>query len=225
MWRGSVPDDTLEPSRFPSILPIGLAALIWAGAMWAGVANTKPPAPSSEAAPADASLPATDQGNWIVEDGTLSITVIQQGQAVTGEFADWSAIINFEPSANADGTYGTILAEVDTGSLTLGSVTSDATSAEFLASDEFPVSAFDATIIDCEEENGYIADGSLSLRGETVPVRLPFTLDIVDETATASATLTLDRRDFGIGSSYPDENNVGYGVSVDLNLTAKRTLN
>jgi polyisoprenoid-binding protein YceI len=42
----------------------------------------------------------------------------------------------------------------------------------------------------------------------------------VDGIATMAATTTLDRRDFGMGTTYPDQSSVGFSVDVNVALTA-----
>jgi hypothetical protein len=37
-----------------------------------------------------------------------------------------------------------------------------------------------------------------------------------------AGTVTLDRRDFGMGASYGDESSVGFAVGVKVDLLAKR---
>ena len=52
---------------------------------------------------------------------------------------------------------------------------------------------------------------------------MPVTIDIVDGIATATGTLTVNRLDFGIGVTYPDESSVGFSVDIAFELTASRT--
>ncbi|MDJ0627162.1 MAG: cytochrome b/b6 domain-containing protein [Rhodobacter sp.] len=163
--------------------------------------------------------PEASQGNWTVTEGTLGITVQQLGSAVAGSFADWSADIAFDETA-ANGRHGTVDVQIAIASLALGSVTSQALGPDFFAADAHPDAGFTADIL--AAETGYLADGSLTLRGTKVPVSLPFTLDIDGSTARMTGTTTLDRRDFGIGESYPDESSVGFSVAVEITLAATR---
>jgi polyisoprenoid-binding protein YceI len=72
-------------------------------------------------------------------------------------------------------------------------------------------------------DQGYVATGTLTLRGMEQPVSLPFSLDLQGDTAVMTGTTTLDRRDFGIGKSYGDEASVGFPVTVTVDLVARRT--
>ncbi len=155
---------------------------------------------------------------WTVTDGTLAITVTQLGSAVQGSFGDWTAAISFDPDGT--GVLGDVTTTVAITSLTLGSVTNQAMGADFFNAETFPTATFQADITAAETD--YVADGTLTIKDNTVPVALPFTLDIADDTATMTGQLALDRRDFGIGQSMNDETNLGFLVMVDINLTATR---
>ncbi len=155
---------------------------------------------------------------WTVTDGTLAITVTQLGSAVQGSFGDWTAAISFDPDGT--GVLGNVTTTVAITSLTLGSVTNQAMGADFFNAETFPTATFQADITAAETD--YVADGTLTIKDNAVPVTLPFTLDIADDTATMTGQLALDRRDFGIGQSMNDETNLGFPVIVDINLTATR---
>jgi hypothetical protein len=48
-------------------------------------------------------------------------------------------------------------------------------------------------------------------------------LRITGDSAEMTGRLTLDRRDFGIGAGYADEETVGYAVEIMVTLTATRS--
>ncbi|MDP2083985.1 MAG: cytochrome b/b6 domain-containing protein [Gemmobacter sp.] len=156
-------------------------------------------------------------GGWTVEQGTLSITVRQMGAEVEGRFATWTADIAFDPAAAAGNR---VSVTVDVSSLSLGSVSAQAVGPDFLNAGTHPVARFDADIR--RDGEGWLAAGVLALAGAEVAVDLPFTLDIKDDVATAQGSVALDRRAFGIGAKYPDEATVGHGVTVTMDLTARR---
>ncbi|MEM7729761.1 MAG: cytochrome b/b6 domain-containing protein [Pseudomonadota bacterium] len=219
MWSGRDPG-TLPPEP-KTLLPVLAAGAIWAGALGVGVAVSGPAeAPATVAQTLEAPKVQAASGNWTVTDGTLSIGVLQMDQNVRGTFSDWTADITFDETIQA-GTAGSVTVRVGTGSLSLGSVSSDAMGADFLDAAGYPVATFTADIV--REDGAYVADGTLSLRGTDVPVRLPFTLDVADDTATMQGRVALDRRDFGIGAAYSDEADVGFGVTVEVDLTARKT--
>ncbi len=141
------------------------------------------------------------------------------GADVQGSFADWTAAIQFDETA-VDGKHGNVTVTIATDSLTLGSVTPQAKAAEFFDTAAHPTATFTADILAADQ--GYTAQGTLTLRGMAKPVTLPFTLVLDGTTATMEGTTTLDRRDFGMGASYADETSVGFPVVVTVKLTATR---
>lgn len=190
----------------------GLAVwVVAAGVAWA-VVSPPPPSPTPAAAPVQAQA-----GNWVVQQGTLGIAVRQMGAAVQGSFATWSAEITFDPAAT---TGNRVAVTVDLTSLSLGSVSAQVTGPDFLDAAARPQALFNADIR--PDGTNWIADGTLSLNGAEVPLALPFTLDIAGSTATMTGQTTLDRRDFAIGTKYPDEKTVGFAVDIAVTLTAER---
>ena len=156
------------------------------------------------------------QSDWVVQSGEIAITVKQLGSDVTGTFTDWTAAISFDP-APAD-IMGRVETTVSIGSLSLGSVTEQAMGPDYFDQAQFETAVFTADIKPDGET--YIADGTLTLKGQTLPVALPFTLDIVDGVATMNGQTTLDRLDFKIGESMDSEASLAFDVRVGITLTA-----
>ncbi|MGL6210474.1 MAG: cytochrome b/b6 domain-containing protein [Paracoccaceae bacterium] len=207
MWSGAAAVPKTPASRH--LLPAALALTVYAAGAVLAVAITKP---------VDAAQTQIGQtgGNWQVTDGTLAFSVKQMGADVSGSFATWSADITFD---EASGT-GSVVVTIDTASLTLGTVTKQAMDAQFFDTANHPTAVFTANIAQGADQ--FTAEGTLALRAVTQAISLPFSLVIDGTTATMSGTTTLDRRDFGMGSSYPDEASVGFAVTVDVALTATR---
>lgn len=194
--------------------PALLAALIViAAGFGAGMLGASRPQAPAASAPAST---ATATGNWQVQEGKLTFSLAQMGQSVEGSFAGWTADIAFD---QATGT-GTVAVQIDTASLHLAAVTDQAKAPEFFDVAAFPTATFKADITPAGET--FTAAGTLTLRGVEKPVTLPFTLRIDGDTATMTGETRLDRRDYGMGPSYPDEATVGFPVTVKIALTAKR---
>ncbi|HCP82513.1 MAG TPA: cytochrome B [Octadecabacter sp.] len=152
---------------------------------------------------------------WIVQDGSVSITVVQIGAPVVGVFTNWQAAIEYDPESGG----GQVTAIIDTTSLALGSVTDQAKGPEFFDVEAFSQATYQGEIArnDGERHN---AAGELTLVGQVVPVSFEFNLEVTDGVAVMSGATTLDRRDFGMGAAYSDESSVGFGVDVAITLTA-----
>ncbi|MFG6626736.1 hypothetical protein [Sulfitobacter sp. 1A12056] len=72
-------------------------------------------------------LPAQQTEGWVVQEGSLSITITKMGAKVTGGFANWQAEIEYDEVTRT----GTVKTVINTSSLTLGSVTDQAKGPEF----------------------------------------------------------------------------------------------
>ncbi|ETX30673.1 cytochrome b/b6 domain-containing protein [Roseivivax isoporae] len=197
--------------------PVVLAVAFWAVALGAGAGAGLF---RQEAGAAEPPTLAAADSDWQVTEGTLAISVVQMGSEIEGRFADWTASIAFE-ERGAPGTAGEVEVQIAVPSLTLGSVSEQAKGADFLAASEFPTATYAGDIV--RVADGYEVQGTLTLKGEEVPVTLPFQLTLEDGTARVEGTTTLDRRNYGIGRNMEDESQVGFEVRVRVELTATRT--
>jgi cytochrome b561/polyisoprenoid-binding protein YceI len=207
MIGGTPPEVPLQQT---ARTPMLAAAAIWAAVIAAGLAagsggQNAPVMPGPVAG-----------GNWQVTEGTLTFTVRQMASEVTGSFAGWTAEITYD----AESKSGHVTVDIPLSGLSLGVVTQQVLGPEFFDAATHPNATFDANI--AEIDAMMTANGTLTLRGVQMPVAMPILLAIDGDTATATGSVTLDRRDFGMGPSYPDETTVGFAVVVDMALTATR---
>ena len=197
-----------------------LLAACAAVAIWGGLVavTVQAEAEAEPAATATASQTAAASG-WAVQQGTLDIQVKQGGNDVAGQFAKWQAAIDYAPETQT----GRIDVTIDIASLTLGSVTGTATGPDFLNAAAHPTASFKAEILPpAAEGQPHTARGTLTIAGKSTEAELPFALTLAEDTATASGTMQVDRRDFGIGAGYADESTVGFAVAISFDLTAAR---
>lgn len=213
MWSGK--PSPAEANEAPKSIVAVLTALgAYTAAICVGLALGMFAPPVSSTVPTTR-LPDRETG-WAVQDGAIRITVRQLGSDVTGEFGDWSASIDFDP---ATGT-GSVDVTIAIASLTLGQVTANALGTDFFDAQTHPTATFLADI--APDGQDFLATGQLTIKGSTVPVALPFSLQIEDNEARMTGTASVDRRDFGIGSNYSDESSVGFTVSIGIELLARR---
>lgn len=206
MLTGRAAGGTTSGGRHATPALVALA-LLGAAAGWA-LNAPQPQAPV-------ASL-AAQASEWQVLDGELAFSVRQMGAPVRGEFGDWTASISFDPDSGT----GAVSVSINLQSATLGTVTDQLRGPDFLDAETAPLALFQAEIR--PEGEGYLAEGHLNLRGETLPVTLPFDLDIADGIARMQGATALDRRDWGIGAAYPDDATLGFEVAIQVSLTASR---
>ncbi len=207
-------------------LPVAAALTVWIAAIGGGAAlgwfghALAPAAEAAQTPDATAAAQTESTGNWQVENGTLSISVLQMGSEVKGSFANWSADITYDETPDESGRHGSVAVAIPIRSLSLGSVTDQAMGPDYFHADEHPQATFEADIL--LDGGGHLARGTLTIKGQSVPVEMPFTLSIESDTATASGALTIDRRDFNIATGTKDEKALAFPVDIRFDLTAQR---
>lgn len=161
---------------------------------------------------------------WTVvpEQSRVGFTATWLGKPVPGTFRSWTAAIDFDPAAPAKAR---IAVTIDLASAVTGDKTVDGS---LPGDDWFGVKSartarFVATKVAAAGPGRYAASGTLTIRGQTIPVTLPFTLAQIGTTATVSGQLTLDRRAWKIGmESDASAEYVAFAVPVTVRVVAKR---
>ena len=161
---------------------------------------------------------------WIVRKSASSLrfhTSWSQGP-VDGRFGKWKAVILFGPEALDSST---VEVTIDMASATTG--VSDTESAlpgtDWFSVAAHPTATFKATRFRHLAGNRYEAVGTLSLRGVSRPLKLPFTLSIANDVATMTGTATIDRTVFGVGQGeWAATTDVPAAVTVTVSIKADR---
>ena len=225
----------VPPAQKHSILPPFVAVIAWVGVLMGGVLlaqNTQNHSShdisetSTGAAPSDSTVKATlsaseaTSGNWQVEEGSLGLTIQQMGSGVSGAFATWQAEIHFD-EPEAPGPAGQVTVEIDITSLSLGTVTDQAMGPDYFDVTTYPKARFEA---DLERlETGYQAVGILTIRDKSMPLTLPFDLNIDGARAEMRGQTNVNRLDFDIGRGTQEEGTLGFTVVLDIALTAQKS--
>jgi cytochrome b561/polyisoprenoid-binding protein YceI len=206
---------TAPPAHRGSFLPPLAAVLVWAAALGVGTATGLIVVPATTVPQAELADVSSD---WQVTEGNLALSITQLGSTTTGTFADWTAAITFDETA--PGPLGKVEVTVAIASLTLGTVTAQAMGPDFFDADFFPEATFSGEIT--RTESGYVATGPLVIRDTSLPVSLPFDLTLDGDRAQMTGALSLNRLDFGVGSTMPDESSLGFAVDISIDLRATR---
>lgn len=177
-------------------------------------ASTEAPAPAVEAS--DSELPL-----WamVSEQSQLNFEATYDQLPFEGRFEAFETRIQFDAESLANSR---IEAWIE-----LQSVNTDSAERDDMLPNEdwffvanFPRAHFLATDIQPQANDGYLAQGSLTLKGITQPVAFRFTWQQTGHTAELVGTATLDRRDFEVGSGmWAEDATVGFSVTVSVNLT------
>jgi polyisoprenoid-binding protein YceI len=153
------------------------------------------------AAPAAASAPAVTHYTLDPARSSLEFTFKQAGALNKGHFGRFPVSLDF---AADNLSAGRLEVGVDVTSLDTGDKDRDDTlrSADLLSVAKFPQARFSAAQI-VKTADGYEAAGTLTIRGVTRDVRVPFTFRNASEQGTTvgymSGKVTIRRLDFGVG--------------------------
>src|SRR6187402_3556665 len=155
---------------------------------------------------------------WKVDPAKSSIgfSGTQTGEPFKGRFKNFQATIDFDP-ANVGAGHATI--DIDVASAATGDGQRDEAlpGEDWFDIQRFPKARFEATHFTAKGGNAYEAAGTLSLRGVSRDVVLPFTLEIAGGVAHAKGHLDLMRNLFGVGqNAWSSDAYVGFAVGVDI---------
>ncbi len=210
------------PSRAPTLREAGFVVLPVAALVAVlslrGPAETTTPtvaAPPAASAAADA---------WVVDmaASTLGFTGSQMGTAFSGRFDRFTAEIVFDPEAPETGR---ALVVIDTGSARTGDSQKDTAmpGADWFDVGQFPEARFEATAFRRTGPDAYEAEGTLTIRGISQPLTLPFTLTPEGDATRARGEVQLIRTDYGVGQGQWSSGNwVALEVTVTVDLLARR---
>lgn len=168
--------------------------------------------------------PACAAQHWNVDYGKskLGFTVTWSGEPFTAVFRSWKADIDFDP---ADLAHARAAITIDLASETSSDSETDAgiKGSEGFATSQFPTATFRTTGFTHKTGSNYVAMGTLSLKGVSRNVTLPFTLTTSGNTAHVIGKTQVIRTDFHVGSgewAKPDP--VAQSVTVNIDLTAAK---
>jgi polyisoprenoid-binding protein YceI len=175
--------------------------------------------------PAFATASAADAVPWKLDPGKSRLTFsgTQTGAPFHGTFTRYDATIDFDPD-HLEASH--IAVTVDLASATTGNTQRDTAlpDKDWFNVVQFPQATFESNAIRSKGGNAYEAVGSITLRGVTKPMTLPFTLEINGASAHAKGHAELMRNTFGVGQGpWATGQWVALEVAVDVDITATRT--
>lgn len=151
----------------------------------------------------------------------IDLSVRALGGTHTGRFEDWSGELVLDPATPADARIGLT---VTAGSLKMhpSIATSRAIGRDFLDAARYPEIRFQLRSMEPLGPDRFTAHGAVTMKGITRPVAFPLDLRVEGRTAQMAGGFTVDRTDFGIGTTGPWNRLVGRQVTVRVALRATR---
>ena len=176
------------------------------------------------AAPKPGTAPAGSAAiTWAIQPGsTVHWKTTWSGDTIDGGFNRFDGSITFDPAA-LDRSHVSI--QVDLTSVFSGDAQRGETlkSADWFATATGSTATWTATRFRRIGSDRFVADGSLTLKGVTLPVPVTFTLTIAGDAATMRGSATIDRTVFRIGEGeFSSTAEIPAAVALDLAVTAKR---
>lgn len=160
---------------------------------------------------------------WVIDKAhsQIAFTGMQGSTAFTGNFKTFDVQIDFDETHPENGK---ITATIDVSSITAGSTERDGylPQPDWFDTKKFPQAVFASSSISKTGEHAYLADGTLTIKGSSQPVKLPFTLRNEGDHSRAQGTVSLLRTDYKIGTGdWAKEDYVKHKVDVSIDLSAK----
>jgi len=161
---------------------------------------------------------------WSVDAGASRIGFSSTfgGEAFSGSFRRWDAQIRFDPK-NLAGSSAVVT--IDMASAATGDPDRDGAlpQATWFSAKAHPRAIFRATGFKALGGDRYQASGTLTLRGVTKPLTLPFTLVITGDQAKMNARISLSRLAFGVGQDeWKATSVVPDAVAVTIVVSARK---
>lgn len=157
----------------------------------------------------------------------FSVPIMGGLSNVRGKFTDFTVTVVYD---DADVTRSSVNATIKAASIDTGIERRDAhlRTADFFDVEKFPEITFQSQRIE-KKGKELIAHGPFTMHGVSKEIALPFTINGVSKdpktgktTLGVTARTTLNRRDFGINFSRPDNPNfLGDQVELELNLITR----
>ena len=161
-------------------------------------------------------------GPWAFERDASRIEMSVQafGGARTGRFEDWRGSIVLDP-IHPEAARATVTVQAASLRMSPAVATGRAIGPGFLDAARYPTIRFELKSLQPLGGDRYTANAEITMKGRTRAVAFPLDLRISGDRAHLAGALTLDRADFGIGTSGPWNGLVGRQVTVRVALQAR----
>ena len=160
----------------------------------------------------------------VPEKSDLTFEVRQADAPLKGGFGGYEASVCLDDN---DPDSNSVSVSVDLATVSTGITELDEAlrGGDFFAVDRWPTATFESDSVTADGQGAFTASGTLTIRGHSKPLEVPFEFEASGDGETATATATGDTRirrlDFGVGQGeWSDTKWVGDEVEIrfDVNL-------
>lgn len=152
-------------------------------------------------------------------DSQFGFEATFEGVATPGMFTKFSVALDFDPLNPADGH---LRVTVDLAAADMGDPDMNAVLYEpvWFDTDQFSVAVFESSEVSEQASGAFLATGTLDLKGIRKSVEVPFAWTQTDDVAVMSGELSIDRKQFDVGSGEWASGDA-IGINVKLMFTVQ----
>jgi polyisoprenoid-binding protein YceI len=171
--------------------------------------------------------PVTYQVDTAHSNVAFAVPILGGLAKVRGKFTDFNVQIVYD---EADVTKSSVKAVIKAASIDTGIEKRDAhlRNPDFFEVEKYPEITFESASVE-KRGQGFVARGTFTMHGVSKEIELPFTINGVRKNPTTGATtlgvssrLTLNRKDYGIAFSRPDNPDfLGDQIEIELDLVTR----
>jgi polyisoprenoid-binding protein YceI len=161
-------------------------------------------------------------GPWTFDRDASRIEMSVQafGGTRTGRFEDWRGSMVLDPE-HPESARGSVIVQTASLRMSPAVATARAIGPGFLDAARHPSLRFELKSLRPLADGRYTVSADITIKGRTRAVTFPLDLRISGDRAHLAGALTLDRADFGIGTSGPWNGLIGRQVTVRVALQAR----
>ena len=156
------------------------------------------------------------------EASRLDITYIEDDEAQSGLFERFSGEARFD-TTHPEAARLTLTIDIESIAL------ADRFRSEFVQSEawfdreRYPTAQYELTSLTLIEGSRYASTGVLTIKGRSLPIETPITLELSETEAIAEGALSFDRLDFGLGDTVGGFIiDIGRAIEVRFRFVAQR---
>lgn len=168
------------------------------------------------------SASAADKWDILEDRSSIKFVARYKGDEILGGFKKFSSNIIFSPQ-QLEKSHVKISINMSSFHTNTEDANKSLPEKEWFHTEEFPEAEFSCNNFEQVSEDEYVAHGTLTIRNNSHPVDLPFTLKIEEkdsgEYAIVSGKTEINRITFGVGAN---DDEVDEKVIININLTAKK---
>jgi polyisoprenoid-binding protein YceI len=144
---------------------------------------------------------------WVLDpaDSTVLFKYSYSGTPYEGKFENVKAVFEIDPLSPASCTF-TVTIPINDINVGDEETLSYLLDVELFDVDQFPTATFKADKCRLESLNSFVADGTLTIRDQTLPLSFPFNLDVGTSAGKMrfhlTSEVTVQRLDYGVGQGY-----------------------